>query len=229
VGRPGRERDAEAAREAIIEAGEEVFARKGFDGARIDSIAAESGYNKSLIFHYFGDKDGLYQAIIARLRLHLHHEYLEPIRYFVQSSDEMNATRVRLLLEMVISQYLAFLTDHPRNLHIMAWEAADGWRTFKKEPVKDLEQYKASVICVVDFLRRAQSAGIINPELNMHFLSMSLVNLCIMHLLSLPRDRWLFEGSGGHSIEALDSIAYIRKQILQLILNGIFVASIASI
>src|SRR5258708_3094500 len=62
VGKVIRERDAEVAREAILKAAEEVFAREGFAGARIDTIAAESGYNKSLIFHYFGGKEGLYLA-----------------------------------------------------------------------------------------------------------------------------------------------------------------------
>ena len=56
--------DAEGAREAILNAGEEVFAEHGFDGARIDAIAKSSGYNKSLIFQYFGDKLGLYAAVI---------------------------------------------------------------------------------------------------------------------------------------------------------------------
>src|SRR5579864_7908772 len=66
--RPKRERDAEVARNAILDAAEEIFAENGFDGARIDAIAAASGYNKSLIFHYFGDKLGLYREIVSRAR-----------------------------------------------------------------------------------------------------------------------------------------------------------------
>src|SRR5881396_1386884 len=62
----GRAHDAEGAREAILNAAEEVFAEHGFDGARIDAIAAASGYNKSLIFQYFDDKLGLYAAVVRR-------------------------------------------------------------------------------------------------------------------------------------------------------------------
>src|SRR5437763_8117985 len=64
--RRGRAHDAEGAREAILNAAEEVFAEHGFDGARIDAIAAEAGYNKSLIFHYFDDKLGLYAEVVRR-------------------------------------------------------------------------------------------------------------------------------------------------------------------
>ncbi len=62
----GRVHDAEGTREAILDAAEEIFAENGFDGARIDAIAAKSGYNKSLIFHYFGDKLGLYAEVLRR-------------------------------------------------------------------------------------------------------------------------------------------------------------------
>src|SRR5437868_15103349 len=64
--RRGRPHDAERAREAILNAAEEVFAEHGFDGARIDAIAETAGYNKSLLFQYFDDKLGLYTAVNKR-------------------------------------------------------------------------------------------------------------------------------------------------------------------
>ena len=63
-----RERESLAAREAILRAAEEIFARDGFDGARVDAIAETAGYNKALIFHYFGDKLGLYREIVCMQR-----------------------------------------------------------------------------------------------------------------------------------------------------------------
>src|SRR5579875_3069984 len=64
--RRGRTHDAESARRAILDAAEEVFAEHGFDGARVDAIAAIAGYNKSLIFQYFGDKLNLYAEVLRR-------------------------------------------------------------------------------------------------------------------------------------------------------------------
>src|SRR5499427_9136533 len=64
--RRGRAHDARGAREAILNAAEIVFAEHGFDGARVDAIAEASGYNKSLLFQYFGDKLGLYEAVLRR-------------------------------------------------------------------------------------------------------------------------------------------------------------------
>src|SRR5690348_7704816 len=61
-----KSRDAQKTRVVIMNAAEMVFAQHGFAGARIDSIAKESGYNTSLIFRYFGDKRGLYSEVLRR-------------------------------------------------------------------------------------------------------------------------------------------------------------------
>lgn len=58
-------RDAEATREALLAAATEVFAERGFDGARVDAIAARAGVNKAMIHYHFGSKEGLYRAIVA--------------------------------------------------------------------------------------------------------------------------------------------------------------------
>jgi TetR/AcrR family transcriptional regulator len=64
--KPGRSRDAEKTREAILNAAEAVFAEYGFGRARIDAIAQVADYNKSLIGQYFGDKLGLYAEVLKR-------------------------------------------------------------------------------------------------------------------------------------------------------------------
>lgn len=217
VGKVVRARDAEVAREAILEAAEEVFAREGFAGARIDTIGAEAGYHKSLIFHYFGDKEGLYRAIMARLKRRMMDTYLGPLTAFAQCSDEMSISRVRMFLELSIERYFAFLTQNPRNLHIMAWEGAEGWHTFLGD-MKELEEHRASAICLGNFLRKAQEAGVINPKLNPRFVLVSLIHLCVMYLLNLPRYQWFL---GESLTDQPESLTYARQQIVELVLHGI--------
>jgi AcrR family transcriptional regulator len=43
-----------------------VFARKGFDGARVDEIAKEAGIPKSLIYYHFKGKDHLLEELLSR-------------------------------------------------------------------------------------------------------------------------------------------------------------------
>ena len=65
-------RDPERTRASILSAATQEFAAKGLEGARTDDIARRSGANKRMIYHYFGSKDGLFQAVLedtyARIR-----------------------------------------------------------------------------------------------------------------------------------------------------------------
>jgi TetR/AcrR family transcriptional regulator len=63
---PRRERNADVTKKELLNAAEVEFAAKGFDGARLQSIARAVGVQQALIHHYFGDKDGLYRAVIER-------------------------------------------------------------------------------------------------------------------------------------------------------------------
>src|SRR4051812_31933322 len=57
-------RDPDATKAKILAAAWHEFAQKGFAGARVDAIAARSGANKRMIYHYYGDKEGLFVAVL---------------------------------------------------------------------------------------------------------------------------------------------------------------------
>ena len=49
--RTGAQRDPEATRARILEAARAEFSNKGLGGARVNTIAAEAGVNKQLIYY----------------------------------------------------------------------------------------------------------------------------------------------------------------------------------
>jgi AcrR family transcriptional regulator len=60
-----RERaDAAANRVRILEAAVRVLAERGAAGTSIDAVAAEAGVGKGTIFRRFGDRSGLFQALL---------------------------------------------------------------------------------------------------------------------------------------------------------------------
>lgn len=59
-------RDAEATRARLLAAATDEFARYGVAGARVDRIAAAAAANKQLIYAYFENKDGLFDAVLAK-------------------------------------------------------------------------------------------------------------------------------------------------------------------
>lgn len=62
-----RGRDADATREAVLQAAETLFAEQGFAATSMRDISSASGVSHPLIHHHFGSKDELYSAVKRRL------------------------------------------------------------------------------------------------------------------------------------------------------------------
>lgn len=61
----GRRVGDSGTRAAILEAAQDLFAERGYDGASIRAIATDAGVDPALIRHFFTDKDTLFSASIA--------------------------------------------------------------------------------------------------------------------------------------------------------------------
>lgn len=77
---PRRRRVPRAEREEqILQAAEAVFAARGVRAASMDEIAERVGVTKPLLYEYFGSKDGLVVACIARARAELLERTLQAV------------------------------------------------------------------------------------------------------------------------------------------------------
>jgi TetR/AcrR family transcriptional regulator len=182
--RSGRERDAEAARQAILDAAEEVFAANGFDGARIDAIAEASGYNKSLIFHYFGDKLGLYAEVLKRAddeMTALQQRVITPM--FQNEAIFTNAQAFKAFLETIVASIFDYMAAHPRFIRTMLWEQAEGWQTYSKLA----SQFETSDVDQFDALfRKAYEAGLLRSDFNSAIQLTMMLQTCLGYLTFIP-------------------------------------------
>lgn len=64
-----RTRDAEATKARILASAKAEFARLGLGGARVDVIAEKAKANKRMIYHYFGNKEDLFRAVLEEAYL----------------------------------------------------------------------------------------------------------------------------------------------------------------
>lgn len=55
--------EAEQTRQLLLRAGLDVFGRKGFADTRLEEIAAEAGVTRGAIYHHFGSKADLFNAL----------------------------------------------------------------------------------------------------------------------------------------------------------------------
>lgn len=107
-------RDAEATQAVILAAAEAEFAQHGFTAARTEAIAAKTGVAKSMIYYYFKDKEGLYQAVLTRS----HAELLQ-----MCNELDLNNLAPEAALEKFLTALLDCVSQNPKLPTIMFHEA----------------------------------------------------------------------------------------------------------
>ncbi len=212
--RRGRAHDAQGAREAILNAAEEVFAEHGFDGARIDAIAAKAGYNKSLIFQYFDDKLGLYAHVVRRADAEMSGLQVQMMAAMNEIGTACDADKFKAVLRTFMCVYFDYLVAHPRFARILLWEMAEGWQTmskiFSQRDMDEINQFKP-------FLDQVQKAGLLRSDFDPMAQIMLIEFLYPSYLAVVPLFRILLPGEELSSAAALKRA---RDYIVEFIIHG---------
>lgn len=107
--RAPRKRNSDAARAAIFEAAQEVFASSGYEGTSIRKVASRAGYTHGTIYLYFRDKDDLL--------LQLSEEYFRQLLTRLRALPRTLAPAVRL--REALRTVLLFGLETPHHYHVM--------------------------------------------------------------------------------------------------------------
>jgi len=81
-----QERRRQHTRDLLLDAAEEVFAKKGFEGASLDEIADTAGYTRGAIYKHFGGKEELF--LEANIRFN--ERYIGTFAELVDASDSLD-------------------------------------------------------------------------------------------------------------------------------------------
>jgi len=127
-----RRRNPQASRHAILDAAEELFSERGYDGASLGEIGRRAGVSSALPAYFFGGKDGLYHAVLERL-LAEREARLGPLAATAAGLLE-GSGELRAALEVLIDGYIDFLRERPALVRLMAREALDGGRRLGPGP-----------------------------------------------------------------------------------------------
>lgn len=107
VPRPERE-------EQLLAAAERVFAQCGYQATSMEQVAAAVGVTKPMIYEYFGSKDGLLRACLARAGSQLRDATSEAVRCAGSPSER---------LERSVGAFFAFVDEHAAAWAVLQSEA----------------------------------------------------------------------------------------------------------
>lgn len=141
-------------RSRLIEAGKTLFADRGYAGASVRDICKAADASSTMIHHYFGSKEGLYDAIINEFSSAT---FDVPLRLIAKPPK--TAEEFRLRLEMFISETFRALVGQAPVFRIMVRESKSfvGMSRFH-------DGFAA-------YLSQAQEAGFLNPALKIELVT----------------------------------------------------------
>jgi AcrR family transcriptional regulator len=167
-----RVNDPEGTKRNIVEVATREFASKGYGGARVDAIADSTRTSKRMIYYYFGDKEGLYLAVLE--------EAYGSIRRTEETLD-----LARLPPEEALRRLVTFTFDyhnsHPEFMRLVMNEnIMDGVHMARSRTIGRLN---AGVIdALQELLERGQRAGTFRPDLDPLEVHMTISALCVFNV-----------------------------------------------
>jgi AcrR family transcriptional regulator len=153
----GATRNPERTRERILSAALKEFAAKGFHGTRVDAIARRASINKRMLYHYFGDKENLFKAV-------LRHKIAERRAWSAKLPGDP-AERLPFWFTM-------FCKD-AEWVRLLEWEALQN----NSDRVIDERERRAGTALWLKQLRERQKRGEVSDEFDARHLALSMQSL----------------------------------------------------
>lgn len=111
---PPRLRDRAATETTIVAAAERLLLADGWTGLNVQTLAAEAGVDRKLIYRYFEGVEGVVERLAARLDLWLGET--------LAAHPPIEATTYRAFAREMLLGYLGALRANPLMLRMIAWE-----------------------------------------------------------------------------------------------------------
>jgi AcrR family transcriptional regulator len=154
---PATLRNPERSRARILAAALKEFAAKGFAGARVDAIASRACINKRMLYHYFGDKEELFKAVLRR-----------KISQRQAWADALSGEP-----EETLPFWFEAACKDPDWTRLFQWEALQGnW-----QKVIDEEQRVQFVERGLERIRQRQARGQVDPSLDPRHVMLTMRSL----------------------------------------------------
>ena len=101
----------------ILEAADELFGERGYDGASARDIARRAGVKKALVFYHFGSKEALFEAVLERF----YQAHAEALAGATTTQGSLGDR-----LHVLVDAYLDFIDANRRYPRLVQREVAGG-------------------------------------------------------------------------------------------------------
>jgi AcrR family transcriptional regulator len=194
-----RTRDPDASRQRILAAAIEEFATKGFGDARVDEIARRAGINKRMLYHYFGNKDDLFQAVLEEI-----YDTICQAGQQLDVADVDPRKGLSRLVDFVWDYYIA----HPHSITLLNTENLHNARHLRfSERTRAIHPPFEKMIR--DLLDRGVTSKVFRADIDAVDLYITIVGLVYYYLSNSPTLSVFF----GRDLRAPKALQHWRRRV----------------
>ena len=181
--RPSRAKNPEKTRANIIDVATAEFAERGLSGARVDQIAERTNTSKRMLYYYFGDKDGLYRAVLLS-----YYEKLRSSEVQLDLSHQSPLAALQALVEFTFDYHM----KHADIVRLVMVENMHKGRHVAKLP--QVMPINTSVLdAVADICERGAREGSMRTGLDNFDLYTTIAALCFFNVSNRYTFRAIFK------------------------------------
>lgn len=167
-------------REAILAAARRCFSRAGYRATTLRSIAEAAGVTPAMLHYYFGDKAGLYLAVVRSVAEPLLHE-LQQLR-----DTEPGRAGIARLFEV----YMRTVAAHPEMPALLMHDVLSAGGPMRATFASQFAARGREALSTL--LAQAQRSGDISEALDIDLTCISLLSLAIFPFFAAPLIREVF-------------------------------------
>ncbi len=170
-------------RERILEAATQEFAARGLGGARVDAIAGRARANKRMIYHYFGNKEDLFLAVMERTYAHIRSK---------ESALNLDALAPVEAMRKLVRFTFNYFLENPHFVTLLNSENLHQARHIRRSPrVKDIN---SPVIAALEgILARGRESGVFRGDVDPIQLYISVAGICYFYFSNIHTLSTIFE------------------------------------
>jgi AcrR family transcriptional regulator len=180
-------------REALLETSRRLFLTRGFSSVTIRQIAGAAGSSPATIHYHFGDKLGLYRAMLEAA--------FEPVAEALQrlSSPSRSAD---IDVAAVVGLYTRMLAANPWVPALIVQEVLTEGGQFRTQFIEQFAGRLAPLLVAI--IGREQARGTVRDDLDPRLAALSAISLAVFPFLALPvTSRVLGVSVEGEALERL--------------------------
>jgi len=206
-----REASAQATRDAILKAAIRIFAKKGFDGGRVEEISRTAKSYDRMIYYYFDSKEGLFIAVLEEIYRRMNEE---------EQKLALDMTQPVEALKRVVAFMWDYYGKHPEFVTLLNTENLHRGRHISKS-LRARDYSSPAISLLQELLSVGSQQGLFREGLRGRDLWLMIASLGYFY----QSNRYTLNAFLGEDLSTPEAVgqwqAYITEAVMRMVLADV--------